>query len=232
VSLPIKKALAGLGLDTRTIQEHGNNQCMQLEHEVEVTVNSTEYTPTTAYFTTVFNPTEGVIIAWGSYGARYQGSKQKPPITALPKLQGWSDIAWLQWAEIAGENAKNLRYVFRSPVANTEAQWLINRTFQLSGKGLKAWPGVDFDMATDEGKALLSSPNSAGVAYLLFTHERHLGRKTISKVTVFADDGKKQPRPPSLVYHIVDVPPLEGEENKGVVRRSDSGVDVQKLEYW
>jgi hypothetical protein len=145
----------------------------------------------------------------------------------LPKLQSWSDIAWLQWAEIAGENAKNLRYVFRSPVANTEAQWLINRAFQLSGKELKTWPNVDFGMATDEGKELLSSPNSAGVAYLLFTHERHLDRKTFSKVTIFADDGKKQPRPPSLLYHIVDAPPPEGEENKGVVRRSDSGVDVQ-----
>ncbi|KAF2865077.1 hypothetical protein BDV95DRAFT_613038 [Massariosphaeria phaeospora] len=209
VSLPIKKALAGLDLDTRTIEEHGNNRCLQLEHEVEVTVDGTKYTPTTAYFTTVFNPTEGVIIAWGSYGARYQGSKQKPPIT------------------IAGENAKNLRYVFRSPIANTEAQWLINRAFQLSGKELKTWPGVDFDMATDEGKALHSSPNGAGVAYLLFAHKRHLGRKTISKVTVFADDGKKQPRPPSLVHHIVDAPPPEGEENKGVVRRSDSGVYVQ-----
>jgi hypothetical protein len=142
-------------------------------------------------------------------------------------LHSWSDIAWLQWAEIAGENAKNLRYVVRSPVVNIEAQWLINRAFQLSGIESRTWPGVDFDMATDEGKALLSSPNGAGVAYLLFTHKRHLGRKTISKVTVFADNGKKQPRPPSLVYHIVDAPPPEGEENKGVVRRPDSGVDVQ-----
>jgi len=225
VSLPIKQALAGLGLDIRTIQESGNNRCMQLEHEVEVTINRITYTPTTAYFTTVFNPIEGVIIAWGSYGARYQGSKKKPPITVLPKLQSWSDIAWLQWAKIAGENAKNLRYVFRSPVANTEAQWLINRAFQLSSKELSTWPGVEFEMTTDEGKALLSSPNGAGVAYLLFTHKRQLGRKTISKVTVFADDGKKQPRPPSLVYHVVDAPPLEGEERKDVMRNSDSALE-------
>ena len=105
------------------------------------------------------------------------------------------------------EPAKNLRYVFRSPIANTEAQWLMNRAFQVSGKELKTWPGVDFNMATDEGRALLSS------------HKRHLGRKTISKVTVFADDGKRQPRPPSLVNHIVDAPPPEGEESNGLVRR-------------
>jgi hypothetical protein len=214
VSLPVKRALAGLGLDTRTIQEHGNNRCTQIEHESEVTVDGTKYSPTTAYFTTVFNPIGGAIIAWGSYGARYQGSKQQPPITVLPKLQSWSDIAWLQWAEIAGKNANNLCYVLRSPVANTGAQWLINRAFQLSGKELTTWPGVEFDMATDEGKALLSSPNGAGVAHLLFTHKRHLGRKTISKVTIFADDGKKQPRPPSLVYHIQDAPSLEDKEYK------------------
>ena len=60
---------------------------MELEHEVEVPVGGTKYVPTIAYFTTVFNPTEGVIIAWGSYDARYHGSKQKPPITVLPKLR-------------------------------------------------------------------------------------------------------------------------------------------------
>jgi hypothetical protein len=74
-------------------------------------------------------------------------------------------------------------------------------------------------MATDEGKALLSSWKGVGVAYLPFTHKWHLGRKTISKITLFADDGKRQPRPPSLVYHIVDAPPPEGEENNGLVRR-------------
>ena len=193
---------------------------MQLEHENVVTVDGTTYQPTTAYFTTVFNPVEGVIIAWGSYGAKFQGSKQKPPITVLPKLQNWSDIAWLQWVHMAGEAAKNIRYVFRSPVANTEAQWLINRALEQSKKELKTWPGVEFSMETDEGKAILSSPNGAGVAYLLFTHKRQLGRKTISKVTVFADDGKKQPRPPSLIYHVVDAPPQQPEENKGRVKRS------------
>jgi hypothetical protein len=221
-SLPIKKALAGLGVDTRTIKEDGHNRCMQLEHEVEVAVDGTTYTPTAAYFTTVFNPVEGVIIAWGSYGTRYMGLQQKPPVTVLPKLQSWSDIAWLQWAKIAGEKAKDLRFVFRSPVANTEAQWLISRAFRLSGKELSIWPGVEFDMTTAEGKAILSSPNGAGVAYLLFTHKRHLGRKTISKVTVFADDGKKQPRPPSLIYHVVDAPPMESEGEKSAVKRIDS----------
>ena len=181
---------------------------MQLEHEVEVTIDGTTYKPTTAYFTTVFNPFEGVIIAWGSYGAKYQGSQQKPPITVLPKLQNWRDIAVLQWAHMAGEAAKNLRYVYRSPVANTQAQWLINRAFQHSKKELSTWPGVEFSMETEEGRAILSSPNGSGVAYLLLTHKRQLCRKTISKVTVFADDGKKQPRPPSLIYHVVDAPAI------------------------
>jgi hypothetical protein len=194
---------------------------MQLEHENEVAIDGTTYKPTTAYFTTVFNPIEGVIIAWGSYGAKYQGSKQDPPITVLPKLQNWSDITWLQWAQLAGDMAKNLRFIFRSPVANTEAQWLITRALQLSGKQLSTWPGVEFSMDTDEGKAILASPNGSGVAYLLLTHKRQLGRKTIGKVTVFGDDGKKQPRPPSLIYHVVDVPLEQPEgEQEGVMERA------------
>jgi hypothetical protein len=224
VSLPIKRALTGLGVDTKTLQEGGKNRCMQLEHEHEVTVDGATYGPTTAYFTTVFNPEEGVIVAWGSYGAKYMGSKQTPPITLLPKIQNWSDIVWLQWAHMAGEAAENIRYIFRSPVANTDAQWLISRALQQSKKELSAWPGVEYSMETGEGKAILSSPNGAGVAYLLFTHKRKLGRKTISKVTVFADDGKMQSRPPSLIYHVVDAPPLQSERDKHSIKRSSGAV--------
>jgi hypothetical protein len=70
-------------------------------------------------------------------------------------------------------------------------------------------------MDTVEGKAILKSPNGAGVAFLLSIHKDVLGRKTDSKVTVFEDDrasrlrrvdGKEKPKPPGLVFHIVDVP--------------------------
>ncbi|KAF2832661.1 hypothetical protein CC86DRAFT_401413 [Ophiobolus disseminans] len=92
-SLPIKKALAGLGVYTKTLREGGDNRCMQLEHENEVTIDGKKSTLTGAYFTTIFNPKDGMINVWGSYGARYMGSQQKSSVTVLSKLQSWSDIA-------------------------------------------------------------------------------------------------------------------------------------------
>lgn len=60
-------------------------------------------------------------------------------------------------------------------------------------------------MDTTEGQALLGSPNGAGCAFILVQHKRQLGRKSFDRVTVFQDDGKQFPRPPSLVFRVVDV---------------------------
>jgi hypothetical protein len=174
VSLPIKDALKGLGVDDKMGVEEAHNKCMECDHEAEATIDGTTYHPTGARFTTIFNAEDGVIVAWSSYGAKYEAARQNPPVTVLPKLQNWSDIAWLQWINNAGDKVKNLRYVFRSPAFNTDAEWLITRAWGNAGKQLpfETWPGVEFSMDTDEGKAILSSPNGAGVAYLLFTHKR------------------------------------------------------------
>jgi hypothetical protein len=119
-SLPIKTALASLGLDTASLPENGLNRATQLEHENAVTLDNVTYQPTHALFSTIFNPTDGVIIAWGSYGAKYKASILDPPISLLPDLQHWSDITFLQWTRIAVPNTHNLRYIFRAPIENTE----------------------------------------------------------------------------------------------------------------
>jgi hypothetical protein len=68
---------------------------------------------------------------------------------------------------------------------------------------------VEFSMESEEGKALLASPNGAGMAWLLIMHKGVLGRKTVGKVIVFADEGVKGPRPPSLVFCVGDVRGLD-----------------------
>lgn len=123
-----------------------------------------------------------------------------------------------------GRPASKMRYVFQSPVVSTDSQWFIDRAFQLSGRDVATWPGVDFDMTTDEGKGILASPNDSGLVWLLLSRRRQLGSQTISKVTVFADDGKREPVPPSLVSYIVDEPSLGLKKGKGLLQRPDSGV--------
>jgi hypothetical protein len=150
--------------------------------------------------------------------SKYMGGQQKPPLTVFPRLQAWSDIAWLQWVDLTKDlDVKNVRFVFSTPVENKASQFLIARALATRQGVLMSWPGIEFDMETDERKAILGSPNGYGIPYFLITHKKQLGLKTVKKVTVFADDEPSQPRPPSLVLHIVDVMPEETrkEDNEG-----------------
>jgi hypothetical protein len=47
------------------------------------------------------------------------------------------------------------------------------------------WPGVTFSMESEEGKAILGTPNGCGVAFMLIQHGKALGEKRIEKVTLF-----------------------------------------------
>jgi hypothetical protein len=171
------------------------------------------YSPTGAYFSTVYNAVDGVIMSWAAYGAKYMGGQKNPPVTVLPKLQAWSDIAWLQWADLTkASNVQNAKFVMSMPVENKASQFLIGRALANGQGKLTTRPGIELSMETDEGKVILGSPNGYGIAYLLITRKKQLGLKTVKKVTVFADDGPSPPRPPSLVFHIVDVTPEESKK--------------------
>ena len=45
------------------------------------------------------------------------------------------------------------------------------------GNSVVLWPGVSFEMNTDEGKALLGTPNGFGTAWLLLNRYRQLGKR-------------------------------------------------------
>lgn len=90
---------------------------------------------------------------------------------------------------------------------------MINRALQFvplnPNLGPPNWPGVDFWMDTDAGKAILGSPNGNGVGWLLAQHHAQLGRKAISRVTVFDTQYSGQPRgfglvKPHMIFHLED----------------------------
>ncbi|KAF2475090.1 uncharacterized protein BDR25DRAFT_381875 [Lindgomyces ingoldianus] len=212
-SLPLKPALNDLGVSDKKFGENGgNNWAWVWEHDVEKIIDGTTYPVTEARYTTVLNPVDGVIFAWGKYSPGYMGSKKTPPVTVLPRLKSWSDIAFLQWWGLTcTTNPRNLHYVFSTPVENTTTQAIISRAISTTGNKLTTWPGVTFGMDTDQGKAILAAPNGVGVAFLLSSHKRQMGAKVVEKVTVFQDAGKAVPRPPSLLFYIKDaLPSKEG----------------------
>ncbi|KAH6858863.1 hypothetical protein BKA58DRAFT_444049 [Alternaria rosae] len=117
----------------------------------------------------------------------------------VPKLNHWSDIAYLQWLSKANENLE-LRYVLRYSVMDDVTRFVLTY-LSLQGRfALKEWRGTTYSAGSVEFNALLGSPNGAGVAYLLIQHKKGLGHKTVDKVTVF-----KKKWDTMLLFHITDV---------------------------
>jgi hypothetical protein len=62
------------------------------------------------------------------------------------------------------------------------------------------WPGLSYEASSDEGQALLRSPNGLGVAMLLIQHKKQLGHKTVEKIMVFHKNNTLM-----MLFRIVDV---------------------------
>ena len=75
-----------------------------------------------------------------------------------------------------------------------------------SGKP-QAWPGRNFGMDTDAGRAILATPNGVGVAWSLFQHKEQFGIKTIKSGDVFRDNEPPptEYRGPCLRFNLEDV---------------------------
>jgi hypothetical protein len=63
-----------------------------------------------------------------------------------------------------------------------------------------SWPGREYHADSEEGRALLGTPNASSDAYMLIQHKKHLGHKTVNKITVFLSGIKLM-----LLLHIVNV---------------------------
>lgn len=134
-------------------------------------------------------------------------NNRKPAEAAkLPALRAFSDLLWGYWSK-NNPDIKNVRFFFMMGISNDQTNALIATCLHNRKETLKEWPGVDFDTNSDEGHALVGSPNGAAFAYFLMQHKAELGHKTISKVTVFRaeTDDDLAFMDPHLVFHVEDV---------------------------
>lgn len=142
-----------------------------------------------------------------------------PNLEAYPDLKQWSDLVFLQWQQEAGGNTQNLRYIIRAHVVNPDTQDIVFQALSRAGHTqLPSWNDrVTFQMNTDEGKAILGTPNGAGCGYLVAQHKTQLGVKRIRDVVVWViTPGAIPATPPeggvddpglNLLFEIEDVPP-------------------------
>lgn len=142
--------------------------------------------PTYGNYYNTFNPKDGVILANRNFSpADYMSN----PKAQLPDLQKWSDVNWFFWEMSCQEEkvgVENLNYVFRVQVVNDNTNFVVSKA--LGSTSVDAWPGKEFNMDTDQGRAILGTPNGGGVAWFLINHQAQVGTKTVKSVTVLSTD--------------------------------------------
>lgn len=108
----------------------------------------------------------------------------------------------------------NLKAVVRLCIENADTIAVVNQTLGIHTECLDCFLGkgcLTWDVDTAEARALLGTPNGAGVAWLLSQHQKELGHKVVERVTLFwkrcyeyggVNHFKQHP---SLVFHLKDV---------------------------
>ena len=114
---------------------------------------------------------------------------------AVPKVSFWSDIVWASWVQLCnqtGNKPENIAYIFRDTIITENTKYIMEQVIgpDAPRNGLKLpWPGRDFFLTNDKGKALQGSVHGGGPARLLYDHRQYIPRKTIQKVTVYTAAG-------------------------------------------
>jgi len=211
----LKKAFGDLGIGTKSKSQGGPNQCFLIEHfdspavkkgddgkmpakaDQRYDVCEKEYRVTNAEHTLGVNAEAGAVYAIQLSSAAKAARrlwKRAPLAEELPAIRSVSDIAWAFWNRVHtdAESLQNIKYLFVTMIINKETNQHVKRalgTLSPPKEDAEGWPGHDFSLETDAGKALLGSPVGRWAGYFLMQHKRQLGgNKYISKVRVFKSE--------------------------------------------
>jgi hypothetical protein len=143
-----------------------------------------QYRITNAEHTIGVNAQAGAIYAMQLFSAAKAARrlwKRAPAAEELPAICSVSDIAWAFWNRVhadGGEGLNNVRYMFVTMIINKETNQHVKRalsTLSPPKEEVEGWPGHEFSMDSDAGKALLGSPVGRWAGYFLMQHKRQLG---------------------------------------------------------
>ncbi|KAF2659417.1 hypothetical protein K491DRAFT_775600 [Lophiostoma macrostomum CBS 122681] len=213
--LQLKDAFTDLGLSTAWMSKSAKEISLDAkEHFDDTEHDGVEYEATDAHFYTVMQLNKGVLIGWQKFGPAHSAFHKEPPHEGpLPKLKNWHDIAYLQYAEQAAKEnipTRSIRYIVSTAIINNESQYIAGRALKIPNHdkdkrpdsewqimrgaecGSYPWANrVEFEITSDEGKALMASPNGRGAALMLITHKEAFGEKRVlEKVTVWCENGQ------------------------------------------
>ncbi|KAF3045874.1 hypothetical protein E8E12_002891 [Didymella heteroderae] len=114
---------------------------------------------------------------------------RNPRSEELPQLRAISDISWASWNRAwmdRPENERglgNINYFIIHNIVNIETGYLIEKALRVYGAedgqpqvaALPQWPGLDFHVESEAGKALLGSANGIAAGYFLAQRKEEIG---------------------------------------------------------
>ena len=186
-------------------EEHAPNRLLCWKHGA-----------TDASYCNTYNTADGVIVAYYNYALKTKQEEPGMMNIDLPDLRHWSDVAYLDYQKEAGPSSLDkLKYVFRAHSSETLSRSIVLAAMHSDLEGKHSLPGREdrkvYGPETDQYKALLASPNGAGVAWLLISHKQAWPTKRVKSVTVYVDSSTASEYPldqqcPTLIFELEDHP--------------------------
>ncbi|USP74807.1 uncharacterized protein yc1106_02081 [Curvularia clavata] len=201
-------AMRSLGISGTSVAEGGDNTCYRVEHwDPEMrdehgnqipAVNQwysvpgveRKYRATKAHYEFGLNFRGGALFAMflespqAAARSLWYSNQKSPSKDDLPLLRAFSDVLWGFWAQ-DNPDVRNVRFFFMIGISNDVSNRIIASCLRDVEATLGVWPGTSFEAESEQGHALIGSPNGAAFAYFLMQHKAQLGQKTITKITVF-----------------------------------------------
>lgn len=146
----------------------------------------------------------GIIISLNTYGPSYEVKKSGVPenqiASRIPRLSQLSDALWESWIQVEKANPGHLRYYGIDIVWNEQATPLIEEIFQARrGSLIVPWSKrLNFDLRSDQGKALLASQSGRAVAWMMIHHAAELKTRA-PRVTFWSSFGARM----SMIWDLV-----------------------------
>ncbi|KAH4041100.1 hypothetical protein HBI55_016780 [Parastagonospora nodorum] len=237
--------LKDLGISDYTNEyESGRNNLLNIAHQSYedkalpleqqwYDIDEEWYPATGASFSFTINPDEGIIISLNRESPKWAVKDRSPPVpdSYLPKLNQFSDVAWITWAAMhkppwsQETRLNNIKYFMSVSITNVETQQILKRALEANHWHLSEWPGHTFERMWPETKAILGSPNVQGFAYFLIQHKAELGSMFIEQIQVF--QGETKAELPCILMHVKQ--PLG--QSAGVKRR-EAGPNMTSEVQW
>lgn len=127
------------------------------------------------------------MIPYYIYSPRHEADRQGLKGEVVPLAQ-YSDVLYLEYSKLCGRakaSVSDLKHFMFLNIENKGTWAMVLKALMNENEGEKdipRWPGTEFSLNSEEGKALLGTQIGAPLAWMLIQHKEAFGRRSVVKV--------------------------------------------------